>query len=286
MGDRVILALKYTPAAAPTALRKAVGGFLRYVQYRDKHPDSPAAPVKDPRVDGLLKYVAHRDRSAPAGRLFGPGGPAGDPDRRDLAAFIAMSISATRPQLDARAGVLVDRRRAVYRFVLSPERAEGLDLRRLTLSALGRLEREGAGPGLRWIAAVHRNTGHPHVHIVLAAMREDGNSYRALVINRRRLAAMKEELALEISRQREAGQRDPVQAEAVRPPEQKAPHVAESPTWRRLTPVRPTVRSHRPRPQVDFRALDRLRAAARHYRHRLERELEVEALRRERELER
>ena len=107
MRDRVILAVKYTPAAAPTALRKAVGGFLRYVQYRDKHADSPARAES---VDGMLKYVAHRDRAAPQGRLFGPGGPAGDEERRELAAFVARAIAATKPQLIQRGGELVDRR--------------------------------------------------------------------------------------------------------------------------------------------------------------------------------
>ena len=101
------------------------------------------------------------------------------------------------------ASFLEEHRRAVYRFVLSPERAEGLDLRQLTGAAMTRLEAEAKTSGLRWIAAEHRNTAHPHVHIVLAGMREDGaGGYRGLLITKGRLAAMKEELGLEILRQR------------------------------------------------------------------------------------
>src|SRR5260221_1965559 len=104
---------------------------MRYVQYRDQHGD-PAEPASstDPKVSGLLKYVAYRDRATEAGRLFGPEGPAGDQERRQLASFIARGIAATRPQMAKIDGKLVDRRRAVYRFGLSPEHAAGLDLRR------------------------------------------------------------------------------------------------------------------------------------------------------------
>src|SRR5207248_6449151 len=61
--------------------------------------------------------------------------------------------------------------RAAYRMVLSPERADGLDLKALTGAAMAQLGRDvGATPP--WIAAIHRNTKHPHVHIVMAARRE------------------------------------------------------------------------------------------------------------------
>src|SRR5207302_723400 len=113
-GDRVILAVKFTPAGGPSAIRKAVGGFLRYVQYRDKHPDSEPQTPEAGSVSGLLKYVAYRDRATDQGRLFGPDGEAGDGERRAFATYVADSLAATRPQPDPDG---VDRRRAVYRFV-------------------------------------------------------------------------------------------------------------------------------------------------------------------------
>ncbi|HLQ60631.1 MAG TPA: hypothetical protein VK131_02080 [Candidatus Acidoferrales bacterium] len=202
MGDRCILAVKYTAVAAPGALGRAVGGFLRYIHYRDRHQEEEAEP--DPQVAGLLKYVAHRDRAASRARLFDRTGLVGDEERRQLALFAARSVAGTRPQLVRGSdGQLVDRRRAVYRFVLSPERAEGLDLRRLTQAVMEQLEGDVGGQ-LRWIAAEHRNTAHPHVHLVVAVRRElPSGGFRGVMLTRPRLARMKEALALELELQRQ-----------------------------------------------------------------------------------
>src|SRR5207249_2057190 len=114
--------------------------------------------------------------------------------------FVAAAVEGSRPQLFlGRDGLQHDRRRAVYRMVISPEQASGLDLRRLTSRAVTRLERESGVKGLHWIAAVHRNTPHHHVHLVVAGMHVDGDgAYHRVDITRQRLAAMKEELALQI----------------------------------------------------------------------------------------
>lgn len=275
MSDRCILAVKFTPAAAPAALRKAVGGFMRYVQYRDKHADSPEpAEATDPKVSGLLKYVAYRDRAAEAGRLFGPAGEAGDTERRQLATFVARGIGASRPQMAMVDGKLADRRRAVYRFVLSPERAAGLDLRRLTEAAIQRLERESQVEGLRWIAAEHRNTAHPHVHLVLAAVRETSpGKFRGFVLTPRRLAAMKDELTLEISRQRGL-ELTPSAARARREGESRV-----SPSSNRRIWLRVPRGSHRRSPSLFWH----LQLVALRYRRQMEREAEAEAARRDRE---
>jgi hypothetical protein len=103
---------------------------------------------------------------------------------------------------------LAERRRAVYRLVISPERAQGLDLRRLTVAVVNRLEQELGAGGLKWMAAIHRNTAHPHVHLVLAGMRESEGSFSRVDVSKLRLAAMKEALALEIELQR--GERRPL----------------------------------------------------------------------------
>jgi len=62
MRERVILAVKFTPAGSAGQVRKAVGGFLRYVQHRDLHPTQPTQRPS-PKVSGLLKYVAFRERA-------------------------------------------------------------------------------------------------------------------------------------------------------------------------------------------------------------------------------
>ena len=88
--------------------------------------------------------------------------------------------------------------------MISPENAEGVDLRQLTRSTMAALERE-AGPGglPPWIAAEHRNTAHPHVHVVMAARRElEDGGFRAVVITRARLHRMKEGMEREMARQR------------------------------------------------------------------------------------
>jgi len=278
VSDRAILAVKYTPASAPGLVRRAVGGFLRYVQYRDKHPEPQAAPA-DPRVGGLLKYVAYRDQGAPQGRLFGPEGAAGNQERRDFADFVARSLRGSKPQIARNEkGDLVDRRRAVYRFVLSPEHADGLDLRQLTGASVRRLEADSGGSALSWIAAEHRNTAHPHVHMVLAGLREAGpDQYRSLVLDRQRLAGMKEALMLEIQRQRGATPRQPDEPRAkVRPrlaahlgPHPPAPAVPNAPSVRRRS------RPHGHRGGAPA-ASALLRAAARRYRWRLQRQVEEE----------
>src|SRR6266849_4121351 len=208
MSERCIVRTKFTPAGTASEVRRAVGGFLRYVQHRDLHPDSkPSQP--SPKVAGLLKYVAYRDRANMRAELFGPSGAIGSTERKDFAEFVACSLENSKPQpFRTKDGRVMDRRRAVSRLIISPERARGLDLNALTRAAVGRLESELGIDGLRWIAAVHRNTKHHHVHLVVAGMVGDGEGgYRRADVTKPRLAAMKEAVALEIERQR--GERQP-----------------------------------------------------------------------------
>lgn len=197
--ERSILAVKYTQVSAAGGLRRVVGGFLRYIHYRDQHEESAD-------LSGHLKYVAYRDRSGPIrGRVFGPSGPAGDEERRRLVRFVVAASDASQPQpYRDRQGQMRDRRRAVYRFVLSPEFAAGLDLQALTRATMAQLQVDAeGGAGLRWLAAEHRNTGHPHVHVVLAGFREMApGEYRSLILTKPRLASMKVAAADELQRQR------------------------------------------------------------------------------------
>jgi hypothetical protein len=203
MSERCIVRVKFTPAGSSSTVRQAVGGFLRYVQHRDLHPDSRPSR-STPEVSGLLKYVAYRDQANTRAELFGPEGSLGSKERKEFAEFVTRSIADSTPQpYQTRGGHAMDRRRAVSRFVISPERAQGLDLIALTQAAVGSLESEMDTGGLRWIAAIHRNTRHHHVHLVLAGMAEDGvGGYRRVDVTKPRLAAMKQAVALEIDRQR------------------------------------------------------------------------------------
>ena len=199
--QRSVLTLKYTPVSVAGGVRKAVGGFLRYVQYRDQHLE----PSPDPALDAYVRYMAHRDRTSSRGRIFGPHGACSDADRRSFVAFVARSVRGLEPQwVIAKDGKRQDRQRAVYTFILSPEDWRGLDLRRLAYVGMRQLESDAGPAGIGpWFAAEHRNTAHHHVHIVLAARRETApGRFTTLVITRARLLQMKQAIALEIERQR------------------------------------------------------------------------------------
>jgi hypothetical protein len=281
MTDRVILAVKFTPAGAGAQVRRSVGGFLRYVQHRDFHPVQSAVKPRH-EVSALLKYVAYRDRASNRAELFGPSGTLSTGDRKAFANFVANALDGSAPQLfRGRDGRPRDRRRAVYRMVISPERAAGLDLRRLTTAAVGRLERESGMTGLRWLAAIHRNTAHYHVHLVVAGMHLDsGGGYRRLDLTKPRLAAMKDALSLEIEHQRTPrlptpNRVLPAVAASQIPPACATPQLAARVATRRLA-SRTQWNSFRAQTSVIS-----LRAVARRYQHRMERELEEAHSRRE-----
>lgn len=155
LSRRAILSIQYT-AAGPKA-GKAVGGFLRYVHYRDHHN----LGERDRGVGGLVRYVAYRDSAAPEGRLFDASKTVGDRERRELIRYVRRSLTGI-PDFDP-AG---NRRpaRAVYRFVLSPEDARGLDLRRLTRTTMGpaRARHRRTAALDRGRASQHRASARPH----------------------------------------------------------------------------------------------------------------------------
>ena len=293
MSERCIVRVKFTPAGAAVDVRRAVGGFLRYVQHRDLHPDS-TPPATAPKVAGLLKYVAYRDKSSARAELFGPRGVLGTSERKEFADFVARAIEGSQPQVfRTRDGSAMDRRRAVSRFVISPERAQGLELEALTRAAVGRLESEMGVSELRWIAAIHRNTRHHHVHLVLAGMHQDSSGgYRRVDVSKPRLAAIKHAVGLEIERQR--GERAPSRSITVPAASgfggrDEFPALKLSvagPALIRALPPAPLARyrvgsrnakRHDGRPTSAGGAVLALRQAARRYQRRMERELEIEA---------
>ena len=124
------------------------------------------------------RVVRHTARSAPLGahlgylrregvtrdgekaRLFGP-----ETDDADPKAF------AERCEND----------RHHFRFIVSPEDApEMADLQGFTRELVGQMEKD-LGTKLDWVAVDHWNTEHPHVHLIVRGVREDGEN---LVISR------------------------------------------------------------------------------------------------------
>jgi hypothetical protein len=282
--QRSILALRYTPVSVGGGVRRAVGGFLRYVQYRDQHLE----PGEGRGVDAYLRYMAHRDRTSPGGRIFGKEGACTSGDRRRFVEFVARSTRGLQPKwVVTRDGKREDRQRAVYTFILSPEDWKGLDLRRLTGVAMRQLESDAGPAGIGpWFAAEHRNTAHHHVHIVLAARRETASGrFGALVITRTRLQRMKDAIALEIEQQR--GRDMPAPAPAVNRPReiatlsrrQRSQHSSRchmrwlSPRQSKLTQRRGLSRPLHRTNKIGWTVAG-LQAVARRYGERMERELE------------
>ncbi|WP_157016619.1 relaxase/mobilization nuclease domain-containing protein [Mesorhizobium xinjiangense] len=99
-------------------------------------------------------------RDGEKARLFGPGGD--DVDPKDF---------ADRCEDD----------RHHFRFIVSPDDAlEMSDLRSFTHDLVGQMEKD-LGTPLDWAAADHWNTEHPHVHLIVRGVRDDGEN---LVISR------------------------------------------------------------------------------------------------------
>jgi len=65
----------------------------------------------------------------------------------------------------------------LWKFIISPEFGDRADLQRLTRDLMLRVD-EDLGGSLEWVAVVHRNTGHPHVHVALRGRAADGKGLR------------------------------------------------------------------------------------------------------------
>lgn len=116
-----------------------------------------AAPLET-HLDYLRRDGVTRDGEK--ARLFGPG-----EEEADGRAF------AERCEGD----------RHHFRFIVSPDDAlEMSDLRSFTSDLVGQMEKD-LGTELDWVAVDHWNAEHPHVHLIVRGVREDG---RDLVIAR------------------------------------------------------------------------------------------------------
>jgi hypothetical protein len=266
-------------------VRKAVGGFLRYVQHRDQHVE----PERDRGLDAYVRYVAHRDRTSPRARVFGADGAAIGVDRKQLVEYVTRSTKGLAPKwVKARDGKEQDHQRAAYTFVLSPEDWRGLDLRSLARVAMNQLEADAGAGGIGpWFAAEHRNTAHYHVHIVLAARRElEPGRFQTVLITRDRLQRMKEAIGHDIERQRcllHERNETPRRHRDLRmdPGLRRVPRASYQ--WRRLRNRNPRAGSVVRRGQLASATLWRLQAVALRYQHEMERQLDQQVVGRDRE---
>ena len=64
-----------------------------------------------------------------------------------------------------------------WKLIVSPEFGDRADLSRLTRELIKQMEKD-LGTDLEWVAAEHRNTEHPHVHVVIRGVRDSGEVLR------------------------------------------------------------------------------------------------------------
>ena len=65
----------------------------------------------------------------------------------------------------------------LFKIIVSPEFADRLNLKQYARELMRRMERD-LGTQLEWVAAVHHNTEHPHVHIALRGVDDKGRPLR------------------------------------------------------------------------------------------------------------
>lgn len=61
-----------------------------------------------------------------------------------------------------------------FRFILSPEHGDRLDLKPWVREVMGRVAADLGEPGLTWIATCHYDTDQPHAHVLVRGRRADG----------------------------------------------------------------------------------------------------------------
>jgi type IV secretory pathway VirD2 relaxase len=107
-----------------------------------------------------LKHLAYIEREGvekdgSKGRMFDG---TGDVDRRDF-------------------GAAIPGEQRQFRFIISPEDGNELDLREYTAALMSQVEKD-LGRELRWAAVCHYNTDNPHVHVVVRGVDARGDDVR------------------------------------------------------------------------------------------------------------
>jgi len=105
----------------------------------------------------IVRETATRDEPQEA-TDFGPAGGVSD-----LPRTLARWQAAGDPRL--------------FKIIISPEFGERIDMVALVRSLMARMERD-LETRLEWAAVIHRNTEHPHAHVALRGVRDDGQGLR------------------------------------------------------------------------------------------------------------
>ena len=117
------------------------------------------------RAAALAKHVAYLGRSGAGLEGERPG-------------FFDRSDDGIRPAVETE-GWSEDRHH--FRFIISPEHGERLDMKSYAREVMSRVSADLGEPNLKWVATAHYDTDQPHVHVLVRGRREDG---RDLVIPR------------------------------------------------------------------------------------------------------
>jgi type IV secretory pathway VirD2 relaxase len=177
-------------AQALAAAKKAGGGVSRSGRVtsgnrsrfgRGQRASIQANRLITSRTRGAVvkaRVVRHTLRSAPLGTHL-------DYLRRDGVTRDGVKARLFGPGTEnAEARAFVERcgdDRHHFRFIVSPDDAPDMaDLKSFTRDLVGQMEKD-LGTRLDWVAVDHWNTEHPHVHLIVRGVRDDGQD---LVISR------------------------------------------------------------------------------------------------------
>ena len=92
---------------------------------------------------------------------------------REGAARDALSSSDIRPGAETLGRWQAQGDERLWKFIVSPEFGDRVDLQLLVTKLMERMERDLATK-LEWVAVSHYNTEHPHAHIALRGLRDEG----------------------------------------------------------------------------------------------------------------
>ncbi|MGY3585577.1 type IV secretory pathway VirD2 relaxase [Bradyrhizobium sp. USDA 4341] len=177
-------------AQALAAAQRAGGGVARAGRLANhRHSHFGRGRVASVRASRLLtsrsrlvtiktRVVRHKARSAPLAAHLGYLRREGVTRDGEKAHLFGPETDDTDPKVFAER---CERDRHHFRFIVSPEdAAEMADLKGFARELVGQIEKD-LGTKLDWVAVDHWNTQHPHVHILVRGVAEDG---RDLVISR------------------------------------------------------------------------------------------------------
>lgn len=92
--------------------------------------------------------------------------------------FFDRDIDGVQPGIETEGW---SRDRHHFRFIISPEHGERLDMKSYVREVMERVTADLGEPNLKWVATCHYDTDQPHAHLLVQGRREDG---RDLVIPR------------------------------------------------------------------------------------------------------